>query len=377
MNSIHQAWRRSTWLFDNFLTARKLWNYALLAWGYFGKRKDISAWPAVLKIDISPMCNLKCPVCVHADTGTFPELSSQSFKKKYMSREQFKAIVDEARGKVSAFSLYYLGDPFMHPDIDEFCRMSREAGINVHLSSNFSFNFSDERILRIASSGLTHLTVCVDGFSQETYGQTRKGGRLSFVLSNLERLCQYRRERGLIFPKIEVQFIRFNHNVHEFDAAMKYFRELGVDTVESYWGMVNNYTDLDPSRFEVEKPLPKSTKPRCYWPFATMTIKWNGDVIPCCNFRHGSQYVEGADSRALGNVFKDGVRGVWDNQQYRQARGLCSKPDMVNSDAELKKHFCYGCPALYESSYSSNVKLAPDYDVNGHRAVHQQTQVAS
>ena len=77
-----------------------------------------------------------------------------------------------------AVSMYYLGDPLMHPDLDEMCRITSNGGLNAHISSNFSFSLTDERLRSLVLSGLTHLTVCVDGFSHETYSRTRVGGRL-------------------------------------------------------------------------------------------------------------------------------------------------------------------------------------------------------
>lgn len=362
MTNIRQIIRRLHW-FLNGLTFRKATNGFSLLIAYAFKRERIRAWPAVLKVDVSPMCNLKCPVCVHAEPEDNPLLQKQVFKGKRMSLEQFQRLVDEARGKVSAFSLYYLGDPYMHPDIDEMCRITRDAGINVHLSTNFSFRFSDERIEKIAHSGVTHLTVCVDGFSQETYGKTRQRGNIEFVLSNLERLSAYKKRHGLDSPRIEVQYIKFNHNVHELSQALAFFSKLGVDHVENYWGMVNNYSDLEPRNYEIFKPLPAKALPRCYWPFATMMIKYNGDVIPCCNFRHAAQYGEGEDAKPLGNVFNEGFLAVWDSPVYRRTRRLCANPGAVLEDDSLKEHFCYGCPALFQTDYDKQVKMAPDYDV--------------
>jgi len=363
MTSIRQIIRRLHWFLHN-LTLGKAVNYFCLAFAYLIGKERIHAWPAVLKIDISPMCNLGCPVCVHAEPGTNKLLQKQGFKGKRMSLEQYRQLVEEARGKVAAFSLYYLGDPFMHPDIDEMCRMARDAGINVHLSTNFSFRFSDSRIEEIANSGVTHLTVCVDGFSQETYGKTRHRGNIGFVLANLKRLCSYKKRHGLKLPRIEVQYIKFKHNIHELEEAMAFFSRMGIDHVENYWGMVNNYSDLEPENYEVFGPLQNNLIPRCYWPFATMMIKYNGDAIPCCNFRHAVQYAEGEDARPIGNVFAKSIRAVWDSPEYWQTRQLCGKPESAFADGKLSSHFCYGCPALFHTNYEKNVKTAPDFTVD-------------
>jgi MoaA/NifB/PqqE/SkfB family radical SAM enzyme len=361
MKSLRVIFRRRHWFLDN-LTPAKVLNYLSLGATYLLKREIVPAWPAVLKVDISPACNLSCPVCVHADPGDDPLLRGQSFKGKRMPMDRYRQLVDEARGKVAAFSLYYLGDPFAHPEVDAMCRVAHEAGINVHLSTNFSFRFSDDRIARIARSGVTHLTVAVDGFSQETYGRTRVGGDLALVLSNLERLCAYKKQHGLRFPRVEVQYIKFNHNLHELPQALAHFERLGLDNVETLWGMVSNYAELEPSRQTTTGPLPETPLPRCYWPFAFMTIKYDGDVIPCCNFRHATQYVPGEDSRALGNVFESGLRAVWDSAAYRETRRMCGNP-AAGEDPALAARFCHGCPQLYQTGEEAQPRFAPAHDV--------------
>ena len=59
------ARRRSGWFLEN-LTARKAVNLAACGAAYLLGRQTVPAWPTVVKIDISPLCNLRCTVCVHA-----------------------------------------------------------------------------------------------------------------------------------------------------------------------------------------------------------------------------------------------------------------------------------------------------------------------
>jgi MoaA/NifB/PqqE/SkfB family radical SAM enzyme len=217
--------RRHEWFTENS-SPRQVAN-AFVALGQFALKKEIvRAWPVLVKVDISPLCNLRCTYCVHArasheDRSVAGELLQlQSFKaEQKMSVAQFASIVDEIRGKSMAVSLYYLGDPLVHPQLDEICRLSAGAGLNSHISTNFSFRLSDERIATLVTSGLTHLTACVDGMTQESYERTRVGGRLDVVLDNLRRVLEVRRVLGTRRPKVEVQFIKFRHNLGELEEA--------------------------------------------------------------------------------------------------------------------------------------------------------------
>jgi MoaA/NifB/PqqE/SkfB family radical SAM enzyme len=367
-DKIHQFLRRTSWFTDR-LTMSKFRNGLSAGLSYLFKRPQSSEFPLALKIDISPVCNLKCPVCIHAAPDGDELLEKQDFAVYRMSVDQFRSIVDQVRGKVSALSLYYLGDPYAHPKVDEMCGIARDANLNVHLSTNFSFRFTDERIRRIVDSGVSHLTVCVDGFSQETYSRTRINGRLDFVLSNLERVCQRRKELNRQFPRVEVQYIKFPHNVHELETALAYFRKIGVDQIEHSWGMVNNYADLEPRNYAIDRPRQPATLPLCHWPYDSMVIKYNGDVIPCCNFRHATQYVAGEDARTFGNVFSSSVQAIWNSDVYATTRRLVVDPKLFDQDKGLESHFCHGCPAVFQTSQEKNIQMAPEFDVSRRRVI--------
>lgn len=342
--------RRLAWFLDNITPGRAA-NLTLALTEYAARRSAMRAWPVVLKVDISPLCNLRCTVCVHArpDGANSPALSNQTFKaRQKMPLDAFRRIVDEVAGKTSALSLYYLGDPLMHPDLTEMCRYAASRRLNTHISTNFSFRLDDAGIDELVRCGLTHLTVCVDGLSQELYERTRVGGDVALVLENLERLLRRRNALGQVFPKVEVQFIKFQHNQHERTTAIARFAELGIDQFTEFWGGLFNYTDIDPRKYSVFGPKAAAPLPLCVWPHFAMVIKYDGDVIPCCNYRHGDQYRNGGDPRIVGNVLQTSVRAIWDSPRYVAMRRLVSNPRRA-VDADGDDTFCSGCPTVFRT----------------------------
>jgi MoaA/NifB/PqqE/SkfB family radical SAM enzyme len=302
-------WRRQRWVLDG-ITPRKAANLALAAGQYALRQPVMRAWPVVAKVDISPLCNLRCTVCVHAlpSSGSSPELAEQRFSAaQKMPVDRYRDIVRELSGRTAAVSLYYLGDPLMHPHLDEICDATREAGINAHVSTNFSFVLSDERLRSMLASGMTHLTVCVDGITQEVYGRTRVGGRIDRVLDNLRRLQRLRREMGRRMPRVEVQYIKFRHNVAQVEEARRLCAELGVDQFAEFWGSLDNYADFAADRVAVRGPRAPGAVPLCPWPHFSLLVRYDGGVIPCCHHRISAQYAPGAEQRVVGNVFHDGV----------------------------------------------------------------------
>ena len=348
--------RRRAWLFGR-MDARRALNMVSAAKDFALKREKMNAFPAIVKIDISPLCNLRCTACVHADANGNPTLEKQVFAPAHrMSVEQFRGIVEKVKGKATAVSLYYLGDPMAHPDLDKMCRIAADAGLQVHASTNFSFGFKDERIRSIVESGLSHLTVCIDGLSQEKYQRTRVGGNIARVIHNLERVSKVRKELGQKYPLIEVQYIMFQHNLDEVEQARKFCDDIGVEQFTTFWGDLHNWTDRDPGNFDVIGPKPKKNLPHCYWPYFSTVIKYNGDVIPCCTHRQGMQYAPGADARVFGNVFEKDFAEIWNSPEYQQARRMVSDPTRSETDPTLKEHFCDACPVLFETTRNENAR---------------------
>jgi MoaA/NifB/PqqE/SkfB family radical SAM enzyme len=96
--AMRNAWRRVEW-FTRDVSYRQLANRGMAAAGFALKRERLRSWPVLVKIDISPVCNLRCTYCVHAGpavdkTGILVE---QSFTGR-MSSAQFEAIVDQLAG---------------------------------------------------------------------------------------------------------------------------------------------------------------------------------------------------------------------------------------------------------------------------------------
>jgi hypothetical protein len=90
---IETTWRRRHWLFAR-LGLGQLWNYVVGTFHLVLKHERVTSLPGVVKIDISPICNLSCTVCVHADPNGSDALERQRFAPSHkMSVEQDRKSV--------------------------------------------------------------------------------------------------------------------------------------------------------------------------------------------------------------------------------------------------------------------------------------------
>lgn len=351
-NSRRRALRRFRWI-QHAPPLGALANAARNGLAFGLGKETAGTLPSMIKIDISPQCQLACPHCLHADPAgrNRPLLEAQRFPKtSKMSFEDYKRIIDELAGKVLAVSLFYYGDPLIHPQLDRMIEYARKSRIAVHITTHFSYKFTPDRIRRLVDSGLSHITVAVDGASQEAYGVTRVRGRLEWVLENLRMLTEYKREQQLSAPLVEVQYLRFPHHAaDEKQRVREIAYELGADIFKASNGLrfddtgdLYNVVDDDPS--DRRAPLPNQALPRCHWPYSSMVIKADGDVLPCCLWRVGTQYVPGAETGAVGNVFQRSLASIWNDPIYRNVRRQVSKPASYDEGCQS---FCDGCPRLY------------------------------
>jgi radical SAM protein with 4Fe4S-binding SPASM domain len=349
--------RRYKWMFGSIAHIIK---YVKLLWSVVWRHSIVNTYPLYLKVDLSPLCNLHCPTCVHVHKlGDGSLLDKQYFHlHQRMPVDKFQKIINEVRGKTIAVVLHYLGDPYMYPEIDKASLIAYNAGMRVHVGTNFSYSFSDQRIDAIINSGVTDLTVCVDGLTQEIYEKTRVGGKIDLVMNNLERICKRRKELNSKRMHIEVQYIRFDHNKAEETEIRKKVMSFGIDQFSVIKGNIYNYVVNDPNGtcYHYQEALPAKRRlkfPYCFWPYIGMVIKYDGEVIPCCNYRLTSQYTD-IPSISLGNVFEQKVKIIWNNELYQIIRKQVFGKNMMH------KSFCTGCPLLYyferEKRYYLNLK---------------------
>lgn len=357
--TLSQLKRRTPWLFDR-PRAGPLFNLASNALRFVGRRDRAGRLPSTVKIDISPLCSLACPACLHANPSGrgLDLLDRQSFDKtQRMTVAQFRGIIEQIENRSLSVSLYFYGDPLIHPDFPEMAAIAAEAGLSIHASTHLSYNLSDRKIEELVASGLTHLTIDVDGATQETYGATRVRGKLDTVLRNLERIAEERDRQRSKTPRIEVQHLSFAHHApDEADKVEALVRGLGADDFSTFPGVYENrsgklYNPVETDRIAQQEWAPHSPAmlPRCHWPWSGTVIKYNGEVIPCCTWREGQQYAEGGEPRALGNVFEEKLETIWNGAAYRRVRKLAANPAREAGKPEQAKSFCEGCPKVFDS----------------------------
>jgi radical SAM protein with 4Fe4S-binding SPASM domain len=173
-------------------------------------------------------------------------------------------------------------------------------------------------------AGLGRLIISLDGLTQETYEQYRVGGQLDKVLEGTRNLVAAKRELGSHRPFIDLQFIAFQHNLHEVEAVKKLGKELGVDRVSIKTAQVYDFENASgwiPEREDLSRYkkgpggkyiLRHRLFNHCWKLWHSAEITWDGRVLPCC-FDKDARY-------EMGRVPETRFRTIWRSGPYRDFR---------------------------------------------------------
>lgn len=170
-------------------------------WSENARQQMVAEWPLLVDIEISSVCNLKCPMCY-----TITEEFKQKVHAGLMEDALFYRIIDEISGHVKAIRLSLRGEPTLHPKLITFVKYAKEKGIKeVSFLSNAS-KFSDDYIKELIESGVDWITVSIDGIG-ENYNSIRKPLKFEDTYEKIKRFSEIKKELGTHRPVIKIQGI--------------------------------------------------------------------------------------------------------------------------------------------------------------------------
>lgn len=326
---------------------RKLVNIARAELALSRGETVLRSRPYIFTIDTGNVCNLRCPLC---PTGVHTLERRQSL----MTLRTFETVLDRIAPWAVEIVMHNWGEPFLNPEILAMIGAARAASVGTTISSNLNLvHRGDDFLEAVVDSGLDHLTVSLDGTTQDVYGTYRRGGDIEAVFHNLRTLLAYRNRTGRRTPTVEWQFLVMKHNEHQVESARRLARQLGVDRLRlTSAGLPFNQLDdmqlatqwlSDLPAYQAYHPRAIAQRgylfdERCFYLYRGMTINPGGEVSPCCVVYHAQH--------DFGSLLTDDLDTVWNNAHYRSSRGLFS-PKRQAGDGDT---VCGSCPLFkYES----------------------------
>lgn len=260
-------------------------------------------WGSPMAISVEPTnrCQLKCPGCP-CGTGDLDRPGG------FLDPDLLDSILRDLRSDLIHLSLFFQGEPLLHPQIGQLIRMASERRIYTVISTN-GYSLNKDRISDLVNSGLDHLIVSVDGMTNEVYQAYRVGGELTAVLDGIERVIRLRSEKNSARkPLVEAQMVVTRKNEHQVEAFVKWARASGVDLYRIKSAQITDpeenrewiprndqfsrYAEDDAGSVRIKSCL----RNHCWRVWSATVITWDGKVLPCC-FDKGADHVWGNASQ--------------------------------------------------------------------------------
>lgn len=285
------------------------------------KKIKLSSHPFILHIELTNVCNLKCPSCLTGNGTNYAQ-------KGFLSFDGFKKIIDDLKDYLILVRLDGVGESFLNDSFFEMVEYASQNNIITAVSTNF-VTISKENTEKLIDVGLDYLIVGLDGATEEVYQRIRTGGKLETVIQNTKYLVDKKKSRNSRIPFIETQYMALQENIHEVEQVKKLSVSLGADR--------HLIKDLRDRLSNVAKYKSGKSK-SCYWLWYVVNVNWQGDLKACC--------LDGlADEFSFGNILDNDTSDEWNNKSMQDIRKLFIKKDLKIME-EMKGCICLDCYKL-------------------------------
>ena len=318
------------------VSGKRISNASKVLWSYYrsrrSRRASLSGSPISMSIEPTTTCNLGCTECPSG-------LRSFSRPTGNIDFDLYKDTIEQVKDHLIYLTLYFQGEPFIHPDFFRMTELASRYGIYTSTSTNGHF-LSEEKAREAVESGLSRLIISIDGTSQDTYEKYRINGKLSKVLEGVRTLERIKKESRSRTPFTELQFIVFKHNEHQIEEMKSLYKQLGSDKLVFKTAQIYDFNaknDLIPENEQYSRyskngngqyRIKNELLDHCWRMWHSCVITWDGKVVPCC-FDKDASYV-------LGDLNKSTFQEIWKSDAYNQFRS-----SLLHSRSEID--ICTNC----------------------------------
>ena len=284
--------------------------------------------PAIIVIDVTNSCNLRCPVC--------PVTIAMTRKRGTMNMPVFRRIIDDFVGRPEKPEIFFnfSGEPTLNRLLPEFIAHAWRHGHKTFVSTNAT-RLTDPLARAMITAGLDRIYLCMDGFDAQAQESYRVNSNFTEVKANIETFVRVRRELGAANPVCILQTLLTRYSETQIADIEAWARTIGLDRIRFKSFSTGTYTSEDEKalarRFLPENPayrrVDDSAPPRvCQEPVHSTVVFWNGDLGLCC--------IDYDRNVAMPNIMADGFIKAYQSDPATRARRA----------GYLKQHaICQGC----------------------------------
>jgi putative metalloenzyme radical SAM/SPASM domain maturase len=172
--------------------------------------------PSKLFVETTTRCNLGCFMCVKQNCD-------HAIAEGDMTAEAFAAL-EPAFSGLKALVLNGIGEPLLHPLLDDFIRRAKSLMPQeswVGFQSN-GLLLSNARAISLLEAGLDRICLSIDSVSPETFRKVREGGELEAVSKAFSALAAAKSRTNRPDVQVGAEFVVMQSNLQELPAALRW-----------------------------------------------------------------------------------------------------------------------------------------------------------
>ncbi len=253
-------------------------------------------------LEIGNICNLDCSFCVKC---TRP--------RKFMTKEEIRATLAKLVGRVKFVYLHVLGEPLLHPELENVLSFVREFGMKACITTNGTLLKTRGEILLANSEHLHKVSVSL---------HAPEGNGITDFDEYLTSVCRFARaaaERG-IFTVLRLwnldSELHSGKNSQNEKIKTTLQKELGDGWVRRGQGYRIRERIFIEYGEVFEWPAESSGEARerlyCHALSSQVAILADGTVVPCCLDANGEM--------PLGNIFDSTLDGILSGERATAIR---------------------------------------------------------
>jgi len=302
--------------------------------------------PKVFQVETTNLCNMRCSMCPRTNMmkrkigfikpELFRKVIGQFEPHSALKRLKWRQFVDLAISKsgilatdqdffnfvisAEALTLHGFGEPLLDPHIAERVAECTARGIPTYFSCN-PMNMTDELCQKLLDAGLCYLKYSMDGLDEATLEKFR-GRKMSpqAIKDRIHKTIDMINKGGHS-TIVVLTMIQFESNREQCEAFLKEWQDKNVFA----------YVKSSHNRwfFDEEVPSDKVShymRGYCEYPFMSMTVLYDGTVVPCSLDYDGIM--------PMGNVNEQSLEEIWHGEPFRKFR------EMHANGTLPRDHFC-------------------------------------
>ena len=329
---------------------RRFTAYARILYHWRVRHSEILDYvPEDLSIELTNTCNFKCAFCPQSDPAHFQRVARTALSLAQTDMLLGKIRAAGVRTNVIHWTLD--GEPFVNSELASICKIALEHQFNVFIFATNGYFLSHERLAELPASHGAEYTLCVDFCADKDYFETYRGTKTSWdrVRGNIRSALEDDSFAHIRFRITDISSftVRDRDELERRRAQLSGLFPAGRIAYDAR--VFHNMAGYLPGILE-EKRRRSPRYHVCPYPWASLVIASNGDVVACCrDLEHRS---------VLGNLFKEDLRSIWNGARYRDLRRNLARAAPEENDA------CRNCDMPWDSE-----KLGLMHMVN--RSIHR------